>query len=93
MNAISLAALGVWLRRRVSRQLIHELSAKRTFTVLCLVSGAVFGVAMLWAVIRAFEIQIGHGEVYVGSILLNALISVVAIVAGRIVIGWVPIRW
>ena len=93
MNVSLLTVLAVWLRRRVTRQRVRESLAKNLHTLACLMSGAFFGVALLWAVIQAFDLSVWHGGIYISSVLLNALVSVVAIFAGRIVIGWEPMRW
>jgi hypothetical protein len=38
-------------------------------------------------------LPVGHGEVLIAAPLLNLLLAGVLIVAGRIVIGWEPVKW
>lgn len=87
------AALITYFRSIVKAGALTERKAKAIYSFLCLATGAFCGIALFLGVTAMFEISLGHGEIIFAAPLFNLALSCVLIVAGRIVIGWVPIKW
>ncbi|MFO0304530.1 MAG: hypothetical protein ACK51J_01955 [Burkholderiales bacterium] len=86
-------ALAVYLRGRVKAQLFSAEQAKRVYSWLCLGASILSGVVVFLGIVALFHIPVGHGEILVATPLFNLLFAGVLIIAGRIGIGWVPMRW
>lgn len=93
VSIAALATLAAWLRGRVLRGQTPLRRAQWLFTFACPASGALCGGGLLLLVTRVFGIAVGHGDVFSGSVMLHALLTVVAVVGGRLYIDWTPIRW
>jgi|APLak6261661892_1056031.scaffolds.fasta_scaffold26887_2 uncharacterized membrane protein YdfJ with MMPL/SSD domain len=91
---IALASfLTAHFRRRVREQVTTESKAKTAYSWLCVGVGVFSGFAVFLGATTLLNLPVGHGEVLIAAPLLNLLLAGVLIVAGRIVIGWEPVKW
>jgi hypothetical protein len=93
LNLGMAAALMVYLRARVKAQQFTEEQAKTVYSWLCVGVAILSGCVVFLGIVAVFHIPVGHGEILVAVPLFNLLFAGVLIVAGRIGIGWVPMRW
>lgn len=93
LNAGIASALIVHFRSHVKAGALTERKAKVTYSWLCLAIGAFCGIAVFLGITALFNVSLGHGEIIIAAPLFNLLLSCALIVAGRIVIGWIPIKW
>ena len=91
---IALASfLAVHCRRRVKSHIATEARAKTAYSWLCAGVGIFSGFAVFLGAVTLLKLPVGHGEVLIAAPLLHLLLTGFLIVAGRIHIGWVPIKW
>jgi len=93
LNAALSVALATYFRRRVRSKKSTEAQAKRFYSWLCLAIGLFSGIALFLTVVNLFHIFLGHGEILFAAPLFNLVLAGVLIVIGRIIIGWMPMRW
>lgn len=93
LNAGGCALLAWHFRRRLCHGCSTEARAQRTYAGLCLGVGLFSGVMVFWGLMALLHIPAGHGEVLLAGPALNVLVSFAGIVAGRIHIGWEPMKW
>jgi hypothetical protein len=86
-------ALTAHLRRRVKAQGITEAKAKTIYSWLCVAAGIFSGFVVFLGIVALFDIPVGHGEILIATPLFNLFLTGVLIIAGRIIIGWVPMKW
>ncbi len=90
-TAISLA-VAMRYRRLVVSKGLGEASAKRQFSAWSVGGSALCGLVFYAVLIELLSVPLAHGE-GLGGPIYNFLLSVVLVTAGRIVIGWVPMKW
>lgn len=93
LNAGLSVVLIVLFRSRVLVGTLTERKAKAIYSALCLAIAAFCGIALFLSMTGLFKVSLGHGEMIVAAPVFNFLLACALIVAGRIVIGWVPIKW
>jgi len=93
VNIALASVLAAHFRRRVKNHLATEAKAKAAYSWLCVGLGIFSGFAVFLGTIVLFNLPVGHGEILIAAPLLNLLLAGVLVVAGRIIIGWVPIKW
>lgn len=93
LNVMLSLALAVYFRRRVKGHSSTEKHAKRIYSWLCVVIGLISGVALFVGVVDVFHISLGHAEILIAAPIFNLLLAGVLIIVGRVIIGWVPMRW
>ncbi|MGH8613443.1 MAG: hypothetical protein ACREYF_15860 [Gammaproteobacteria bacterium] len=86
-------ALTIHFRRRVKTQWLTEAKAKAIYSWLCVGVGIFSGTVVFLGIVALFHIPLGHGEILIAAPLFNLLVAGVLIIAGRIIIGWVPMKW
>jgi hypothetical protein len=93
VNIALASVLAAYFRRRVKNRVATEARAKSAYSWLCVGVGIFAGFAVFLGATALLNLPVGHGEVLIAAPLLNLLLAGLLIVAGRIVIGWVPIKW
>jgi len=93
LNAATAIALAAWFRFQVKAQALTEEKAKTFYSWLCVVISLFSGLVLFIGITTLFNIFLGHGEILIAAPIYNLLLSCVLIISGRIVIGWVPIKW
>lgn len=93
VNIALASALTAHFRRRVKKHPTTEAKAKAAYSWLCVGFAIFSGVAVFPGTIALFNLPVGHGEVLIAAPLLNLLLAGLLVVAGRILIGWVSIKW
>jgi drug/metabolite transporter (DMT)-like permease len=87
-------SLTAYFWHKVKIQGITEARAKVIYSWLCLASGVFSGVVVFLSIITLLNVSLGHrGVILITAPLFNLLLAGVLIIVGRIIIGWVPIKW
>jgi len=79
-------------RHRTKSQELTESKAKVIYSWLC-VSVSLLSVGVFFVIVALFHLPAGHGEVLIAAPIFNLLTATVLIIVGRIIIGWVPMKW
>jgi hypothetical protein len=93
LNVGHAGALTIFFRRRVTSRKLAEPKAKAIYSWLCAVVALLSGTAVFFGIVALFHIPVGHGEILIAAPLFNLMLSTALIIAGRIIIGWVPVNW
>ena len=101
LNILCIATSAIVFRQRVVDKKQNETKAKNTFSVIGLVTGisfSLFGYYIVASVYTFFgyEISYGHNEealLFLFSLIVNLLLTIAAVVIGRVLIGWKTIQW
>ncbi len=93
VNIAFASILAVHFRRSVKSRFTTEAKAKVTYSWLCMGVGIFSGFAVFFGTIVLLNLPVGHGEALIAGPLLNLLLVGPLIIAGRIVIGWIHIKW
>jgi hypothetical protein len=93
LHVLLTAALMAYFRLQVSSHVFTEKKAKAVYSWLCLCIGISAGIGIV-GMLDFLDILIGPcGVILVTATLANLILACMLIVIGRIVIGWVPMRW
>ena len=97
-NALIASAVYFGIRKAVQHNRIKRENAKIIYSVSVLVGGALSGLVLFHAFVAIFRLMgltanYGHGEVIVAAVLFNLLLSLLLLIAGRILLGWQSFRW
>lgn len=87
------SVLAMHFRRRVKNQATTEATAKAAYSWFCVGVGIFSGFAVFLGLVALLKLPVGHGEVLIAAPLFNLSLAGLLIAAGRILIGWVPIKW
>ena len=93
LNVGLASALATHFRRRVKAQRLAEAKAKAIYSWLCVGIGIFSGAVIFLGSVALFHIPLGHGEILIASPLFNLLLAGMLIIAGRVIIGWAPMKW
>ncbi len=85
-------ACAINFQRRVKSHTLTEKKAKTIYSWLCVGFGILSCVALLIAIVE-LQLPLGHGAVFTIVPIFILPLTGVLIIAGRVVIGWEPIRW
>ena len=92
-NAAFAITFAAWFRRQVKARRFTETKAKTIYSWLCIVASIFLGIVLFIGITSLFNISLGHGEILIAAPIFNLLLSCVLIIAGRIIIGWVAVKW
>ena len=78
-----------------------ELEAKHTYTMIALSLGVIFSLVGYYAINLVYmylnlETEYGHAEEglsLIFSLIVNILLTVTAVIVGRVLIGWKAVQW
>jgi len=90
-NAAFSVAMAMRYRHLMVTNRLDEASAKRRFSAWAIVGSALCGLVIYAVLIELLKVPLAHGE-GLGGPIYNFLLVGVLVTAGRIVIGWVPMR-
>jgi len=101
LNFFCLAASAVIFRKRVVDREQNEAKAKNTYTIIALILGVTFSLFGYYVVSSVYiyfgyEIAYGHNEealLLLFSLIVNILLTITAVIIGRVIIGWKVIQW
>jgi hypothetical protein len=89
----AVGALAAHYRFQVKRKAIAEGRAKAIYSWACMAIGLFCGTVIFFGIMLLFNIPAGHGEVLIAAPIFNLMLSAISVVIGRIVIGWMPMKW
>jgi hypothetical protein len=86
------AACATHFRRRIKSHSLTETRGKALYSWLC-VGFSIASCAALFIAIIELQLSHGHGVIFIAVPIFSLLFAGVLIVAGRVAIGWEPIKW
>lgn len=101
LNCFCMSTLAIIFRNRVVNQKHSEIAAKHTFTMIALPLGVVFSlggyymISLIYMVLN-LEPEHGHAEeslIFIFSLIVNIFLTAVAVIIGRVLIGWKTVQW
>lgn len=93
LNVMIAAGLAARYRLRVRTKVMTEHHAKAIYSWLCIAVGIFSGIVVFFGIMVLFNIPAGHGEILIAAPIFNLMLSGISIGVGRVVIGWVPMKW
>ena len=96
-----MSTLAIIFRNRVVNQKQSELAAKHTFTMIALPLGVAFSlggyymISLIYMVLN-LEPEHGHAEeglIFIFSLIVNIFLTAIAVIIGRVLIGWKTVQW
>ena len=101
LNFLCMSVLVAVFRKRVVDQKQNELGAKHTYTIIALPLGVIFSLFGYYAINLVYmylnlETEYGHAEeglAFIFSLIVNILLTVTAVIVGRVLIGWKAVQW
>src|SRR5262245_32135126 len=88
MTGLLCHGLLIHYRKRLLSGGLSERTAKHRYSWSCVGIGVVSGTVIFLGTTRMFGIPLGHGEAIIAAPILNFLLAIVLVLAGRIVLGW-----
>ena len=82
-----------WLRRRTKLNELNTVKAKNFYSFVCVCQGILSSIGLLFAYDTFRFMNFAHGAALLLILLFSLGLTVVLLVAGRIIIGWEPMRW